>query len=450
METLPLISTTLLNWNRADLLKTTLTSYVKTITVPHELFVIDNHSTDGSRDVIREFCAEQPVVTAVLLEDNLGGEAVNLGLERSRAPFLHISENDLEYLPGWSDAVLDLFETFPELGQLSLFGPVPTDEEAWDVKPCALRHRRGRIIYVTEHNVSTSCILRREVWDSGVRVHNLPTQEGQFLFPDDGRLSIETRAAGYWVAWAPHYLVRNLGHRGDEIITRSAYYLENYRSKSWFGLPGLAERLVRWTSQPHPIRRSFLFGDQDLSGEISEPHAECANPQLWSMIDGKTAEIETLEFLYGLTRLLKPGIVVETGTWHGHMTVAIAKALRQNGFGKLIAFEIDTDACEIARKRISAEGLTPYAEVRSQSSLEAEIEASIDLLVLDSALTVRAAEFRRLSPLLSPNAFIIFHDTSVTHEVVRQDVQQLAGEGLVSAIMIPSPRGLAVCQCRGR
>jgi hypothetical protein len=38
-------------------------------------------------------------------------------------------------LPGWSEKIARAFAAFPELGQLSVFGPVPTDDEAWDDRP---------------------------------------------------------------------------------------------------------------------------------------------------------------------------------------------------------------------------------------------------------------------------------------------------------------------------
>ena len=444
----PLISTTVLNWNRAALLHQTLQSYLDTVRVPHELFIVDNGSTDGSREVIARFCRDHPLVTPILLESNEGGQAINHGLARSQGKLLHLSENDLQYLPGWDEKVIAAFESFPLLGQLSVFGPVPTDEEAWDIKPCSMRFHREQIIYVTEYNVGTSSVLRREVWDKGVRVNNYPTKEGTFLFPDDGRLSVEIRTLGFWVAWAAKYLVRNIGHMGDEIESNPEYYLENYRSKDWFGLGAFRQRMERWHSQVRPVRRSFLYGDETLSGEKSLPNPECSSPQRWSMIDGNTAEVETLEFLYSLVRLLKPSLIVETGTWHGHSAVAFGKAVRQNGMGKVVTFEIDPEICAVAKHRVESEGLLPYVDVRNESSLAAVISDKIDLLLLDSDLPLRVTEFEYFRSKLRPGSIVIFHDTSTTHRVVRQDVQNLMAEGKLRGMIFPTPRGLAICEYR--
>ena len=445
----PLISTTILSWNRARLLQRTLDSYVNTVSAPYELFIVDNGSSDGSRQLIQQFCAARPGVVPILSEENLGGEAINLGLERSRGSLLHISENDVEYRPGWCQKIRDTFEVFPELGQLSVFGPVPSDDEVWAAKPCSLRHRQGCIIYVTEQNVGTTSVLRRELWEKGVRVHNLQAKEGSFLFPDDGRLSVDIRALGMWVAWADKYLVSNLGHMGREIEEHPEYYLENYRSKEWLGVEGLRRRMDEWQSRVTPIRKSVLVSEEILSPEMSLPSPECPFPQRWSMIDGKTPELETLEFLFAVVRLLKPRLVVETGTWHGYSAIAIASALRQNGFGKLITFETDTETCAIAQRRLAQENLTQFVDVRNETSVVGSVNGPIDLLLLDSELPDRISEFEYFRPQLSGSAIVIFHDTSTIRSVARDCVQDLVTKRLLACVMFPSPRGLAICQYQG-
>jgi predicted O-methyltransferase YrrM len=444
----PVISTIVLNWNRVHLLQQTLESYLETVAAPHEVFVVDNGSSDGSQEVIKRFCKDYPVITPILLESNEGGHALNRGLALSRGTLLHISENDVEYLPGWTEKVTGAFKSFPELGQLSLFGPVPSDDEAWDLKPCSMRYRRDQIIYVTEHNVGTSSVIRRAVWDNGIRIHNYPTKEGSFLFPDDGRLSREIRDVGLWVAWAREYLARNSGHMGQEIENHPEYYLENYRSKDWFGIEALEKRMERWHSQVRPVRQSFLYGNAVLSGEKSFPSQECNYPQRWSMIDGNTAEVETLEFLYSLVRLLKPNLVVETGTWHGHSAVAMGKALRQNGFGRIISFEVDPEISAVAERKVEDEGLLPYVEIRNESSLSAVIPDKIDILLLDSELPIRGAEFEYFRARLRHESIVIFHDTSTIHGTVRADVNKFIAQGTLKGMVFPTPRGLAICEYR--
>ena len=111
-----IISTVILNWNRSDLLKITVESYLKTINVPYQLIIIDNGSTDDSRKVLEELKCKygDRIDKIIFLDKNIGGEAINLGLSEAKGKLLHISENDIEYLPGWAGKVIKLFNIFNE------------------------------------------------------------------------------------------------------------------------------------------------------------------------------------------------------------------------------------------------------------------------------------------------------------------------------------------------
>jgi len=52
-------------------------------------------------------------------------------------------------------------------------------------------------------------------------------------------------------------------------------------------------------------------------------------------------EGETLKLLWQVTRLERPLIVVETGVANGVSTRAILSAIRSNGYGRLISFDVD-------------------------------------------------------------------------------------------------------------
>src|SRR4051794_32674235 len=97
----PVLSTVILNWNRSHLLKLTLESFLDTVTVPFELTIVDNASTDDSRQVISDFLGWNPRHRFVGLKNNLGGQAINSGFRYANGQFHHVSENDIEYRPGW-------------------------------------------------------------------------------------------------------------------------------------------------------------------------------------------------------------------------------------------------------------------------------------------------------------------------------------------------------------
>lgn len=236
-----LLSTILLNWNRADLLRKAINSYLSTVRVDYELIVLDNASTDGSTEYIRSACKDKPNRYPILLPQNLGGEALNIGLAQSRGRYLHITENDVEYLPGWDIELLAKFEKFPELGQLSPSSPLFFDPPSrTDVVPLT---RDGATIHPVEGNVTTTCMIRRAVWDKGARWTSGGSEN--FKFPDDGRFSQVVKNLGYLVALNDKDVAINWGFHAKEIVGRLPYYIENAQAKPWLGIEGLRQRLRR-------------------------------------------------------------------------------------------------------------------------------------------------------------------------------------------------------------
>ncbi|SDC82670.1 MULTISPECIES: glycosyltransferase family 2 protein [unclassified Candidatus Frackibacter] len=241
----PQISTVLLSWNRYYLLKETIDSYLDTISVPFEMIIVDNGSDDGSQEFIKRICQEYSNCSSILLSENKGGAALNLGLQEAKADFLHVSENDLIYKPDWDQKMLKAFEKFPRLGQLSLYSPFPQKElgETCDVRSAYKIIRDDCAIYVTDINIGTSSMFRRSIWDRGVRWRN--TKFGTYKFPHDSAFSKDVMKCGYLVAWNDEYLVINCGHQVDELRENLAYYIKNYKSK-WRGFKKFKERLRRF------------------------------------------------------------------------------------------------------------------------------------------------------------------------------------------------------------
>jgi predicted O-methyltransferase YrrM len=190
-------------------------------------------------------------------------------------------------------------------------------------------------------------------------------------------------------------------------------------------------------------------GDEQFAqAEYTPPTPECPQPQLWRMLDSQTTEVEVLEFLKTLVTTLKPKLVVETGTFLGHATIKVAEGLKENGFGKVITIEFDPAIRARAEERFKASGLSGWIESRLESSLETKIEGTIDLLYSDSHLANREAEIRRLLPKLDPRGVLVIHDASSHFKIVREAALRLEKEGLISAVLLSTPRGVVVAQRR--
>lgn len=166
------------------------------------------------------------------------------------------------------------------------------------------------------------------------------------------------------------------------------------------------------------------------------------------MFDSMTAEAEVLEFLRTVVTTIKPELVVETGTFSGISTLWIAEGLKTNGRGHVISCEFDAKVYENAKARIAASGLGDWIELRNQSSLDMKVEGTIDLFFSDSDLPIREQEVRRFLPQINPFGLILMHDASSHLKVVREAAFKLEREGLMSVVLLRTPRGLVVAQKR--
>jgi len=185
-----------------------------------------------------------------------------------------------------------------------------------------------------------------------------------------------------------------------------------------------------------------------LLPEYHRATPECPHPERWSMYDSMTAEAEVLEFLRSLITTVKPELVVETGAFLGASTLWIAEGLKQNGFGKIISCELDPVVFAKAQEKIASSGLSEWIELRNESSLEMKVDGTIDLLFSDSDMPIREPEVKRFLPQMNPQGLILMHDASSHLKVVREAALKMEAEGLLSVILLPTPRGLVMAQKR--
>jgi len=185
-----------------------------------------------------------------------------------------------------------------------------------------------------------------------------------------------------------------------------------------------------------------------LLPEYHRATPECPHPERWSMFDSMTAEYEVLEFLRTLVTTLKPDLVVETGSFLGVSTLWIAEGLERNGFGRVVSCEYDPVVFAKAKQKMESSPLKRWIELRNESSLEMKVEGAIDLLFSDSDMPIREQEVKRFLPQMNPNGIILMHDASSHLKVVREAALKMEREGLISVVLLPTPRGLVVAQPR--
>jgi prolipoprotein diacylglyceryl transferase len=218
----------------------------------------------------------------------------------------------------------------------------------------------------------------------------------------------------------------------------------------------LAGAVLLWRikSQYHALKKEHRIVEHISSrGDVLQPEyhratPECPHPERWHMFDSMSGEVEVLDFLKALVITIKPELVVETGTFSGLSTLRIAEGLKQNGVGRVITCEWDKKVYEAAKKRFAESGLGKWIEPRNESSLEMKVDGRIDMLFCDSDVPLREKEVRRFLPQISPYGLILMHDASSAMKSVRAGALRLEAEGLISVLLLPTPRGLVLAQKR--
>lgn len=200
--------------------------------------------------------------------------------------------------------------------------------------------------------------------------------------------------------------------------------------------------------QERKILRQIERSGDVVQREYHRATPECPHPERWSMYDSMTAEVEVLEFLRCLVTTIKPELIVETGTFSGISTLWMAAGLKQNGRGRIITCENDPLVYANAKQRIQSSELADWIECRNESSLEMKIDRTIDILFSDSDQNIREQEVRHFMPQVNPNGLILIHDASSHQKTVREAAFRLESEGLISVILLPTPRGLVLAQKR--
>jgi predicted O-methyltransferase YrrM len=201
-------------------------------------------------------------------------------------------------------------------------------------------------------------------------------------------------------------------------------------------------------SEEHRILDRIAEQGESVQAEYVPASPECPHPERWHMVDTKSTELEVIEFLKSVVTTVKPQLIVETGTFLGYSSLRIAAGLQENGFGKLITIEHDPVVYARVKERIDASGLGKWIEYRNESSLETKIEGMIDVLFSDSYGPIREQEVRRFLPQIDPRGLILVHDAGSHFGVVREAMLRLEREGLISTVLLSTPRGLAIAQKR--
>lgn len=205
------------NYNGISFLDACLRSASKQTGVSAEILVVDNGSTDGSQEFVREHF---PEVRLLCLKKNYGFcRAVNRGIEKAESPYVILLNNDTEVRPDFAGRLLDAMKGDPKrfscAAKMIQYQDRSILDNAGDFY-CALgwgiARGKGKPVdrYPSAEKIFSSCagaaIYRRDL------VRSLGGfDEAHFAYLEDMDISWRAKIHGYYNWYVPEAEVFHIG-----------------------------------------------------------------------------------------------------------------------------------------------------------------------------------------------------------------------------------------------
>jgi glycosyltransferase involved in cell wall biosynthesis len=147
-------SIVILTYNRLNILRNCISAIKRFTFDPHEIIVVNNASTDGTREFLDSI--QSPSLIPIHCPQNFGVTARNFGFDRATGDFIAQIDDDVEVLPGWDTKCLEVFARDSSIGLVGQQGGLI---KTWmDVHSHVHQTRDGYVDYMTGF-----CMMMRNV-----------------------------------------------------------------------------------------------------------------------------------------------------------------------------------------------------------------------------------------------------------------------------------------------
>jgi GT2 family glycosyltransferase len=311
------LSIIIVNWNGVNFLPNCLTSIVENQpTVPFEIIVVDNCSTDGSREWLSSDEANELLKNAqfklILSDENMGfGRANNLAIEQSNSPFVFLLNPDTIVQREAITKLLDTLRSNERIGAvaprlLSQNGSVQVSVWGFPPTPVSLLVQGFQLdrflpnkllenwIYASHWNylqrVSVPMVSGAAIMVKKAMINAVGAFDPEFhMYGEDGEWCIRMKRHGWLTVFEPDASIIHLG--GQSSMQR--WGLENSKLKEQEAFILFQKKcLPRYLVILNLVTRLFIFSIYFLKNLIGRKD----NTMSLQLIELQLSSIKSLAF----------------------------------------------------------------------------------------------------------------------------------------------------------
>lgn len=301
-----------------------------------ELIIVDDGSTDGTRDVLREFT--EPNVRVLLQPTNRGkGAALRRGVREATAPYVIIQDADLEYSPSdYAQMVEPLISDRADVVYGSRF------QTGHAHRVLLYWHSVGNKVLTTVANMFTNLNLTDLL--TGYKAFRREVVQSLSLTDDGFSIEAEITAKVAAAGWRVYEV--GIGYDGRT-------YAEGKKTTWRDGLRVLYSIVHHSGTARRVARRHHSAGDLGLAHDDSE---------LSVTLDSLDNATNYADWIVELLAPYLRGDILEIGSGYGTFSERLAS------FGRLVTSEPSPDAVALLRRRFAGHANVEVLEADAASA----------------------------------------------------------------------------------